>query len=567
MPNARDTYRDIMNATNNGVTKSSVADSAAMSYIRCHCYHPQKVKVYDAHAASFILKDVPCGCCYHCRQSKINEWVTRLYAHCESYKYIYFTTLTYRSFEKERSPYTEYLFNYLQDCYFHYDSFNESHRPCYSPCRLEKSHYQNFFKRLRRYNNLDLTYFGCGEYGHKYGRPHWHFIIFSKQPITARQIHRAWGLVVSTDDKGTIGTRSTKNSTKKRFMSFGRIEHDDLVTNGTLSSINLHGERTSGKLAFTYVAKYIGKKEFNNCRLRYYLDDIFTNNNNPNSHYYEPYKITSEDPAYTRTALLRKNAPFIAVSRGTPIGSLYIKSNIAEMAAGKFPTPPLQTSSFVVPAYFRRKAAESIYSLRRITQHGCVGKIDTPTAYAIFNTLLPGCISDSIRHSLRKVPEATTKIPISTITKCTNLKDLLNSPNALVDVVSRHRFLIEFNEHKTILYVHEYANNRAKGWIHVSTMTLHDFCKLYLTGFATDFTNYLEQNQRTKESEYYYDLIQQYYKQFSTLPDYKESIETFSLSKHSPSVNYLAKLIEDVEKLNDSYITMQNVSRYQQTNI
>lgn len=49
----------------------------------------------------------------------------------------------------------------------------------YLPSELEKRALQLFLKRLRReLEPRRVKYFGCGEYGERFGRPHYHIIIF-----------------------------------------------------------------------------------------------------------------------------------------------------------------------------------------------------------------------------------------------------------------------------------------------------------------------------------------------------------------------------------------------------
>lgn len=91
----------------------------------------------------------PCGKCAGCRRSMRSVWTTR--AILESYQYDpktnYFITLTYS------------------------DEF------CPTNGQLQKRDFQLFIKRLRKRCGC-LRYFGCGEYGKKSMRPHYHAIIY-----------------------------------------------------------------------------------------------------------------------------------------------------------------------------------------------------------------------------------------------------------------------------------------------------------------------------------------------------------------------------------------------------
>lgn len=54
-------------------------------------------------------------------------------------------------------------------------TYNEEHRPG----EVKKEEVQNYVKRLRRYiEPAKCMYFACGEYGSKYGREHYHAILF-----------------------------------------------------------------------------------------------------------------------------------------------------------------------------------------------------------------------------------------------------------------------------------------------------------------------------------------------------------------------------------------------------
>lgn len=55
-------------------------------------------------------------------------------------------------------------------------TYDDSHLPYGGT--LVKPHFQKFMKKLRRCTSRKLLYFHCGEYGEKYGRPHYHACIF-----------------------------------------------------------------------------------------------------------------------------------------------------------------------------------------------------------------------------------------------------------------------------------------------------------------------------------------------------------------------------------------------------
>lgn len=99
---------------------------------------------------------VPCGQCFECKQKQSREWAFRILLESKLYEKNCFVTLTY---ENENLP---------EDCGVH------------------RRAVQLFMKRLRK--SLEphkIRYFYCGEYGKKFGRPHYHCIIFDYFPDDA----------------------------------------------------------------------------------------------------------------------------------------------------------------------------------------------------------------------------------------------------------------------------------------------------------------------------------------------------------------------------------------------
>lgn len=109
------------------------------------CLYPITVK-----NATGQFIDVPCGQCIHCRLNQSRQWSIRI-TH-EQLKYgdnSCFLTLTY----------------------------DDDHLP--ADCSVHKEHVQLFLKRFRKHlGQKKIRYFGCGEYGDTFGRPHYHVIVF-----------------------------------------------------------------------------------------------------------------------------------------------------------------------------------------------------------------------------------------------------------------------------------------------------------------------------------------------------------------------------------------------------
>lgn len=92
---------------------------------------------------------VPCGRCRWCRQIRSNHWAMRMMHESEYWKEKVFITLTY----------------------------NNINLPIDGQLRPE--HLRDFIKRIRKMLGCrKIKYFACGEYGKKYGRPHYHLVVF-----------------------------------------------------------------------------------------------------------------------------------------------------------------------------------------------------------------------------------------------------------------------------------------------------------------------------------------------------------------------------------------------------
>lgn len=157
---------------------------------------------------------VPCGKCLLCRDKKAKEWSTR--ATCESATATYppvFVTLTYAPWSLPSDG-------------------------------LQKDHLQKFIKRFREnwcrmYGNerLDLRYFACGEYGSKYGRPHYHLLFWNVPNDTKNEgvqmrmiescVKKSWCEPVTKDEYFAVPLKYIDCRYKfedRYYRLFGRIE-------------------------------------------------------------------------------------------------------------------------------------------------------------------------------------------------------------------------------------------------------------------------------------------------------------------------------------------------------
>lgn len=390
-----------------------------------NCYYPETVRTYDAHTQTWRTMQVPCGCCYHCYESKINEWCTRMYAHAEDFKNVYFVTLTYASFYRTDAPTVKLIMSKLQDAIWHLDAKTSTKRLCFSPCLLSKKHYQNFLKRLRKNTGLnDITYVLSGEYGHDYGRPHFHMILFTNGTLTKADIRRAWSICLWRKNNGTFEYRRNQKYHGCSYdFPIGRVDFHDLVSNGTFNTharVRVDGTYMSASNCFAYVCKYVCKRDNSNIdrvKIAYYsmfhkktfckvwskdaeipiIKDYLNKMGYPHTQItnlikqysyekiiYQPqgiYADASLSPVSYSTLygqrietvnypntfadFRHKFRPFCEFSRATPIGSIYATRHLPEFAQDVFNKPTLQTAGFVVPSYFRRKVQDYYYGLKQ----------------------------------------------------------------------------------------------------------------------------------------------------------------------------------------------------------
>lgn len=116
-----------------------------------------KILWYDTETGKPVYATMPvtvaCGKCVECLQKYSEEWSFRIMGEASLYRDNCFITLTY----------------------------NNEHLP--DNGTLVKRDFQLFIKSLReRLAPFRIRYFGCGEYGKKGLRPHYHIIIFNWKP-------------------------------------------------------------------------------------------------------------------------------------------------------------------------------------------------------------------------------------------------------------------------------------------------------------------------------------------------------------------------------------------------
>lgn len=114
-----------------------------------------------------------------CRVARTREWTVRLIHELDDWDASAFVTLTY----------------------------DDEHLPFCGT--LVKSDLQKYFKRVRKEANRKIKYYACGEYGEKYGRPHYHILFY--------------GLGQLLDDRQII-----ESNWHDGLVHIGAVEHDSI---------------------------------------------------------------------------------------------------------------------------------------------------------------------------------------------------------------------------------------------------------------------------------------------------------------------------------------------------
>lgn len=118
-------------------------------YLKFIGFNPDlsSLKQLTARYGKASIVPLPCGKCYQCKINHAKEWAVRCVLESLEHDNNYFLTLT----------------------------FDPEHLP--KDGKLHREDIQKFFGDLR-YRIGSFRYFGCGEYGSKTKRPHYHLILF-----------------------------------------------------------------------------------------------------------------------------------------------------------------------------------------------------------------------------------------------------------------------------------------------------------------------------------------------------------------------------------------------------
>lgn len=163
--------------------------------------------VFKTHISPNVY--VPCGQCIACRLNYGKLWSIRMMEELKKHDKACFVTLTY----------------------------DDDHLPDRN--LLCKEDLQRFFKRLRK--RARVRYFSCGEHGDRFGRSHYHAIIYGLGPDDYDIIQRAWSVRINKYKRHRYVNSFMENG--KAYVPLGHI----YVGSVTCDSC-------------AYVAKYMTKK-------------------------------------------------------------------------------------------------------------------------------------------------------------------------------------------------------------------------------------------------------------------------------------------------------------------
>lgn len=105
--------------------------------------------------------ELPCGQCIGCRLKYTRDWACRMMAELQYHDRACFITLTY---DDEHVPFVW---------------FRDGDHELQAAMTLEKRDLQLFMKRLRKkFKDVTVRFYACGEYGSQTHRPHYHAIIY-----------------------------------------------------------------------------------------------------------------------------------------------------------------------------------------------------------------------------------------------------------------------------------------------------------------------------------------------------------------------------------------------------
>lgn len=222
---------------------------------------------------------VPCGRCAWCLKKKRDEWFVRFLA--ESLKVpCYFVTLTY---EDTQIPTRfvclgtgeTFIVRGLHDDYITEDVARVGNVPFMKD-------YQDYIKRVRKRISKKLRYFFVSEYGHLYGRVHYHALVWCDDDLVKDVLSDEWPFGDVVVDSAGVGSQKyiTKYILKGSNHRSLDLRDDNIKSNSAGIGSNLwpnlikHYTSENYESTFQYFGSYHAFPAYFKKKIRQHLDDI-----------------------------------------------------------------------------------------------------------------------------------------------------------------------------------------------------------------------------------------------------------------------------------------------------
>lgn len=178
---------------------------------------------------------IPCGGCLACRRERRMDLTVLQSCEASLHQDNWFITLTYDDAR----------------------TFDLTGFPPYSLDRVHLSDFNLSMRKHMKYLGYDWRYFACGEYGEKYGRPHYHLSVFG---VTPQDLGLPFQVDVEQTRRLCLGTKGIIAKVKPgTFDSQGREYWQSPVIE-KFWPFGSHKIYRANRETFQYVAGYVTKK-------------------------------------------------------------------------------------------------------------------------------------------------------------------------------------------------------------------------------------------------------------------------------------------------------------------
>lgn len=257
---------------------------------------------------------VPCWHCVGCVLERARVWSMRCMDEASLYRENCFITLT----------------------------FNNEHLPLNRG--LDKSVFQNFMKRLRKFTGRDsvaadpIRYFHCGEYGALHGRPHYHALLFNisfpdrvylktsdagEKLYTSPTLSAVWSLNGKSLGHSSVGDLTHKSAAYVARYSLKKV-------NSIVEGLNYLDRRTGEVLPKEYITMSRGTKSrgtggIGRKWIETFLSDVYPRGvrvikglDTPSNRFYDSVYEKVDPDGFSALKLLRASRRVAAAADNTP---------------------------------------------------------------------------------------------------------------------------------------------------------------------------------------------------------------------------------------------------------